>query len=146
MSRLQDVLLPLQQLQEIHRHSVHHKRCISRWGTSKSHQGTLPALTYPFQSVTITKGQPLVNTFLDTVQDSGNSLQRKFCSKCGTPLYNVGGDFGKTLAVFYSALDDYHLDTEVTPKPKVEYYSKDRLSWVGPVGGAEQPRTKPGRD
>ena len=96
----------------------------------------------------ITRGAPLVTTFLDTVQDSGNALQRKFCSQCGSPLYNIGGDFGKTLAVFYSALDDYdvHLDGDATPTPKVEYYSKNRLGWMGPIDGAQQPRTKPGRD
>lgn len=119
----------------------------------------LPGCVYPFdlksprphseiKSVTVTKGDTLVSTYLDAVQDSGNALQRKFCSRCGTPLYNIGGDFGKTLAVFYSALDDYDCcsDGDTIPKPKVEYYSKDRLPWVGPIEGAQQPRTKPGRD
>ena len=55
----------------------------------------------------VTKGEEQVNTFEDKVQDSGNALQRRFCSVCATPLWNDGGDFGKSLAVFYSALDDF---------------------------------------
>ena len=87
-----------------------------------------------------------MTTFADNVQDSGNALQRKFCSKCGAPLYITGCEFGKMISVFYSALDDYHLGGEASPKPQVEYYSKDRLDWVKPLEGADQPRTKPGRD
>lgn len=79
--------------------------------------------------------------FEDTVQDSGNPIPRNFCSKCASPLFNTNGDFGKTMAVFYSALDDF-------PKipPAVEYYSKDRVDWVKPVDGSERPKTKPGRE
>lgn len=90
-----------------------------------------------------------MHTYDDTVQDSGNALDRHFCAKCATPLYNSRGDFGKTLAVFYSALDDFNIDEkgEKSEKaPKVEYYAKGRAGWVQPVDGAVQAKTKPGRD
>ncbi|EJD01686.1 uncharacterized protein FOMMEDRAFT_22047 [Fomitiporia mediterranea MF3/22] len=119
----------------------------------KKYTGTVFTTNVVFaanNSIRITKGENLVSAFKDTVQDSGNSLSRKFCSLCGSPLYNTGGDFGRTLAVFYSALDDFNVvgDDGIAKeaKPQVEYYSKVRTSWVRSVEGAEQPKTKPGRD
>ena len=90
----------------------------------------------------MTKGAGLVTTYLDPKQESDTILQRKFCSRCGTPLYTLG----TTLAVFYSALDNYEVNGDAHPKPQIEYYSKDRLPWVKPVEGAQQPKKKPGRD
>ncbi|KAJ3809312.1 Mss4-like protein [Lentinula lateritia] len=97
-------------------------------------------------SLTITKGENLLSTYRDATQDSGNALKRIFCSQCGSPLYNNGGDAGKTLAVFYSALIDFGTEDQKDPKPELEYYTKDRVAWVHAVEGAEQARTKPGRD
>ncbi|KAH8107699.1 Mss4-like protein [Cristinia sonorae] len=117
---------------------------------------------FPHGSAKITKGTP--STYHDSAQDSGNALARVFCPTCSSPLFNLGGDFGKTLAVFYGALDDFNVcvdphpvvvaappgarELEVTRTavaPQVEYYVKDRVSWVSPVLGAEQAQTKPGR-
>ncbi|KAJ4479032.1 Mss4-like protein [Lentinula aciculospora] len=114
----------------------------------KKYTGTVftTNVVFPAGSVTITKGNNLLSNYRDTTQDSGNALNRKFCSQCGTPLYNVGGDFGKTLAVFYSALIDFGTEEEKDRKPEVEFYTKDRAAWVHPVEGAEQAGTKPGRD
>lgn len=94
------------------------------------------------QSITITKGEPLITHFSDGAQDSGNVLERKFCSKCGTPLYITNCEHGQMISVFYSALDDYRIDGKM-PKPQVEFYSKDRVEWVQPIEGAAHPRTKP---
>ncbi|KAL5487583.1 hypothetical protein ACEPAI_5691 [Sanghuangporus weigelae] len=118
----------------------------------KKYTGTVftTNVVFPAGSVRVTSGESAISIFHDTAQDSGNSLLRKFCGICGSPLYNEGGDFGRTLAVFYSALDDFttfEADSPTKePKPQVEYYSKDRVSWVHPTEGAEQPKTKPGRD
>lgn len=101
-----------------------------------------------FQSERITKGESLVRAYRDATQDSGNTLQRVFCGTCATPLYLYGGEgAGRRLAVFYSALDDFGVEGDQgPPPPQVEYYTKDRVSWVKPIEGAEQPRTWPGRD
>jgi len=98
-------------------------------------------VVFPSNSVRITKGEDAIKIFNDTVQDSGNPLPRHFCSRCASPLFSTNGDFGKTMSVHYSALDDF-------PKapPDVEYYSKDRVHWVTPVEGSDKPRTKPGRE
>ena len=89
----------------------------------------------------ITKGEDKVKTYNDEKQDSGNAIPRHFCSECASPLYSSNGDFGKTIAVYYSALDDFEMKS-----PEVEYYSKDRTHWVHPVEGALAAHTKPGRD
>jgi len=125
----------------------------------KKYTGTIftTNVVFPAGSAHITRGQPFVSTYYDGAQDSQNALTRIFCSRCASPLYNLGGDSGKTLAVFYSALDDFtqvladpHVGEEKDKErkdvvPSVEYYVKDRVSWVGPVAGAEQATTKPGR-
>ncbi|TCD66313.1 hypothetical protein EIP91_001559 [Steccherinum ochraceum] len=118
-------------------------------------------VVFPSGSAKITNGQPFVSTYYDGAQDSKNPLTRIFCSRCSSPLYNLGGNSGKTCAVFYSALDDFDIladpheseqgtgQRETVKKdvvPSVEYYTKDRISWVAPVPGAEQAKTKPGRD
>ncbi|KAJ3998350.1 Mss4-like protein [Lentinula boryana] len=114
----------------------------------KKYTGTVftTNVVFPTGSLTMTKGKELLSSFRDGAQDSGNALQRNFCSQCGSPLYNDGGDSGKTLAVFYSALTDFGTEDEKDRKPEVEYYTKDRAAWVHPVEGAEQARTKPGRE
>lgn len=132
-------------------------------------------LFFVLQSAKITKGQSFVSIYYDAAQDSLNALTRVFCSRCSSPLYIFGGD-GKSLSVFYSALDDFEEvvdshslergvdgeggkadktegEAEVGTKekwktavmPKLEYYVKDRLSWVAPVQGAEQANTRPDR-
>jgi len=102
----------------------------------------LLSLTFS-QSQKITKGEHLVKVFADKDQDSGNVLYRHFCSMCGAPLFNTNGDFGKTMAVFYGALEPA---CTAGNQPTVEYYSKDRLPWVPHFPGTETPMTKPGRD
>ena len=91
----------------------------------------------------MTQGENLISTFHDSAQDSGNALARHFCSQCGSPLYNSNGDFGRTIAVFTSALDDETLSKR---QPEMEYYAKDRVEWLPEFKGAERANTKPGRD
>ncbi|KAJ3936104.1 MAG: Mss4-like protein [Lentinula lateritia] len=101
---------------------------------------------FPGGSLTFIKGENLLSTYKDAAQDSGNSIKRIFCSKCGSPLYNEGGDDAKTVSVFYSALIDFTTEDEKNRKPELEFYTKDRLEWVHAVKGAEQSETIPGRD
>ncbi|KAH8118827.1 Mss4-like protein [Phellopilus nigrolimitatus] len=120
----------------------------------KKYTGTVftTNVVFPADTVNVTKGAPLVRTFHDSAQDSGNALLRRFCGLCSAPLYNsnaAGPDAERTLAVFYSALDDFPgapADVPVRPGetavPRVEYYGKDRAAWVRPVDGAEQVSSK----
>jgi len=100
-------------------------------------------LVFPANTQKIVKGEHLVKIFADKEQDSGNVLYRHFCSECGAPLFNTNGDFGKTIAVFYGALE---MSCTAGKQPAIEYYSKDRLSWLPPFPGTEKTMTKPGRE
>ena len=98
----------------------------------------------------ISKGESSVHIFDDPDQDSGNVLKRVACQRCRTPMYSaniIKGEMGPTIAIAYSALDDFDKteDGKEIP-PEVEYYVKDRTAWVQPVPGALQAKTKPGRD
>lgn len=136
-------MLPLFKLQNIYRDCFHHQRCVSRRGRLEGICLPMVAVVKPrhWQSQRILTGQELVNVYIDQAQDSGNQLLRHFCSNCGSPLFNTNGDFGQTMAVFYSALVDF----EHKP-PEVEYYSKDRISWLPAFPGTLTAPTKPGRD
>ncbi|KAJ3719340.1 Mss4-like protein [Lentinula raphanica] len=112
----------------------------------KKYTGTVFTTNVVFlaESVSVTKGEDLISTYQDAAQDSGNALKRIFCSRCGSPLYNQGfGDFGRTLAVFTSALTDF--GNREDEKPQIEFYTKDRTAWMHPIEGAEQAKTRPDR-
>lgn len=95
----------------------------------------------------VTKGESLIHTFRDTIQDSGNVLVRRSCQTCAAPLYVDGCENGSAQSVFYSALDDFDRAEDGKERPpQVEYYAKDRVAWVSQVQGAQQAKTKPGRD
>ncbi|TDL25891.1 hypothetical protein BD410DRAFT_783871 [Rickenella mellea] len=114
----------------------HCKNCKKYTGTAFTTN-----LVFPAGTLRVTKGEDLIKLYHDPAQDSGNALDRHFCSNCGSPLFNLNGDFGKTLAVFCGALEDWDHRA-----PQIEYYSKDREQWVAEITGAEQATTKPGRD
>ncbi|GAW06437.1 molybdenum cofactor biosynthesis protein [Lentinula edodes] len=84
---------------------------------------------FPGGALTFMKGENLLSTYKDAAQDSGNAIKRVFCSKCGSPLYNEGGDDAKIVSVFYSALIDFATRDEKNRKPELEFYTKDRLEW-----------------
>ncbi|KAF8522561.1 Mss4-like protein [Hysterangium stoloniferum] len=88
----------------------------------------------------IVTGADLVKTYVDEAQDSGNALPRHFCLNCGSPLFNTNGDFGRTMAVFSSALEGFEHH-----KPEIEYYTKGRVQWLPEFGGTQVAQTKPGR-
>ena len=82
----------------------------------------------------ITKGEELIKAYHDAEQDSGNTIDRHFCLTCGTPLYIKGEKSRSHYAVFYSALDNTG-----NPKPVLEYYTKDRVSWLPELEGTKKP-------
>jgi hypothetical protein len=132
----------------------------------KKYTGTVftTNVVFPHSSHNITEGEDLITVYHDEKQDSSNPLDRHFCSKCGSPLFNTGGDGGKSMAVFYGAIDEWPDECLVSsanrgeekggegerlpPGPAVEYYGKDRTWWVSdPVcDGAKVAATKPGRE
>ncbi|KAF8500036.1 Mss4-like protein [Gautieria morchelliformis] len=97
-------------------------------------------VVFPAGSHRITKGEKLITVYQDEAQDSGNALPRHFCANCGSPLFNTNGDFGRTMAVFYSALEGFEHRA-----PEVEYYAKDRVKWLPEFPNTERADTKPGQ-
>ncbi|KAF8585694.1 hypothetical protein K439DRAFT_1388061, partial [Ramaria rubella] len=115
----------------------------------KKYTGTVFTMNVVFpaartQTHRLISGEELITVYHDTTQDSGNVLLRHFCSNCGSPLFNTNGDFGRTMAVFYSALDGFIHESQVGPE--IEYYAKDRVRWLPDFPGAQRAKTKPGRD
>lgn len=89
-----------------------------------------------------------MHTFRDTFQDSGNVLVRHSCQTCAAPVFVQGGkNESGVQSVLYSALDDFETTEDGKERPpQVEYYASDRVAWVSQVQGAQQARTKPGKN
>ncbi|KAK3651222.1 hypothetical protein LTR56_002080 [Elasticomyces elasticus] len=68
---------------------------------------------------------------------SGNTMTNFFCSTCGTLLYRKSSGFPGMSITRIGTVDDHKLH-ETKLKPKLEVFTKDRVSWWPGVQGAEQ--------
>jgi len=68
---------------------------------------------------------------------SGKMMTNYFCSTCGTLMYRVGEAFPGRSILRIGTVDDFHLH-ETKLKPMREIYTKDRVSWLSRVEGAQQ--------
>ncbi|KAH6688625.1 Mss4-like protein [Plectosphaerella plurivora] len=68
---------------------------------------------------------------------SGNLMTNYFCSTCGTLMYRVGALFPGVSILRLGTVDDFNL-AETQLKPKVEAFTKDRVSWFHGLEGAKQ--------
>jgi hypothetical protein len=82
----------------------------------------------PESAVKIT-GQPKI--YQDNNTGSGNTIQRAFCSNCGSPIYTVTPALPGIQIVKLGLFDEI-------PKPTTEIYCKRRLSWNKPIDGVKQ--------
>lgn len=108
--------------------TCHCKNCRQGSGSTGS-----ISLIVPNSTVTIT-GQPKI--YEDSNTASGKTLQRAFCSHCGSPIYttslNAPGFYVLKLGLF-----------DEIPKPSMETYCRSRVSWKKPVDDAKQFETMP---
>lgn len=82
-------------------------------------------LSWPSQQVTLTENPSgIISTFEDTKTESGNSLFRRFCTKCGSTLFIPKEDAG-ILIVAYGGLDN--APKEWTPTHEV--WCKHKKGW-----------------
>lgn len=65
-----------------------------------------------------------------------------FCSTCGTLMYRVGSGFPGCSILRIGTVDDFNLH-ETKLKPRVEQFTKDRVSWLSGVEGAEKHEAMP---
>ncbi|UZJ52142.1 hypothetical protein CBS101457_001462 [Exobasidium rhododendri] len=68
---------------------------------------------------------------------TGNSMANSFCSNCGTLMYRVSSGFPGVSIMRIGTVDDFHLH-ETKLKPRVEQFTKDRVSWLHGAQGVEQ--------
>ncbi|KAI1769415.1 Mss4-like protein [Hypoxylon sp. FL1150] len=66
---------------------------------------------------------------------SGHAMTNHFCGTCGTLMYRVGAAFPGTSILRIGTVDDFSLH-ETRLRPRVEQFTKDRVSWFSGVEGA----------
>ncbi|KAK7422998.1 hypothetical protein QQX98_001288 [Neonectria punicea] len=83
------------------------------------------------------RGQDNLKTFsqLQTI-GSGMTMTNYFCSTCGTLMYRVGAAFPGHSILRIGTVDDFNLH-ETKLRPRVEQFTKDRVSWFTGVEGAK---------
>lgn len=101
----------------------HCKNCRQASGATASMN-----LIAPESAVKIT-GQPKM--YQDGNTDSGNKIQRAFCSNCGSSIYSASPNMPGSQVVKLGLFDEI-------PKPAMELYCKSRVFWQKPVDGAKQ--------
>lgn len=85
-----------------------------------------------FQGFTVTEGEDFLQTYTDTMTDSGQGLQRQFCKNCGsnmfnfTPLYDI-------VSVSAGVLDDFE-----EWRPTLEQYCIHRADYLEPAKSVEK--------
>ncbi|OTB03662.1 hypothetical protein M426DRAFT_321587 [Hypoxylon sp. CI-4A] len=66
----------------------------------------------------------------------GFAMTNHFCGTCGTLMYRVGAGFPGAKILRIGTVDDFNLH-ETKLRPRVEQFTKDRVSWFTGVEGAE---------
>ena len=64
-------------------------------------------------------------------------MTSNFCSICGSLMYRVSSGFPGVTILRLGQVDDLKL-FETALKPRLEQFSKDRVSWLHGVEGLEQ--------
>lgn len=68
---------------------------------------------------------------------SGKKMTNYFCGTCGTLMYRVGERWPGNSIMRIGTVDDFHLH-ETKLKPRVEQYTKSRVSWLHGAEGVDQ--------
>lgn len=93
----------------------------------------------PGDGFSVTSGLP--KEFLKKA-DSGNKITSHFCGDCGSTMWRDGDAFGPAKIIKVGTLDDSKALEDA--KPGVELFAPERMSWLGPVAGAQQLQGMPG--
>ena len=68
---------------------------------------------------------------------SGNTKTNFFCYTCGTLMYRCSSAFPGRSILRIGTVDDFNL-METILRPRVEQFTKDRVSWFSGVDGVKQ--------
>jgi hypothetical protein len=66
-----------------------------------------------------------------------NTMTNYFCKTCGTLMYRVGTGFPGHSILRLGTVDDFHL-METKLKPRIEQFTKDRVTWLTVAEGVIQ--------
>ena len=94
------------------------------------------AVLAPDSSFRVLSGE--TSTYAKTA-DSGNSIERVFCLRCGTPVWWVGEGFPGLVVLTVSSLDNPEAIT-----PSREVWTNSAVSWCRIREGIEKFRECPG--
>lgn len=99
-----------------------------------------PTLTSS-QQFTITSapsGKDKVKIYADTSSKSGSTINRSFCTDCGSRLWNQFSNPGYTAEIIAVASGALDLGDEelLAWKPEREYYCARKGSWLGSAGAS----------
>jgi hypothetical protein len=86
----------------------------------------------PEQGFTITEGEDLLSTYVDKMTDTGNPLERTFCSLCGSNMFNFPSQFENIVSIAAGSLDDFE-----SWKPTLEQYCLHRADFLEKMKGVE---------
>ncbi|KAA8647049.1 GFA family protein [Aspergillus tanneri] len=79
--------------------------------------------------LTITKGADTLRTYEDRATDSGATVERSFCTGCGSPVIAENKiKFPGTVIVTYGTIE---LETGQKWEPNLEYFCKRKAEWLG---------------
>ncbi|KAJ5476102.1 Glutathione-dependent formaldehyde-activating enzyme/centromere protein V [Penicillium sp. IBT 31633x] len=91
---------------------------------------------YKKDAVTITKGAGALRTYEDHATDSGATVERSFCTGCGSPVIAENKiKFPGAVIVTYGTME---LEQEENWKPSLEYFCKRKADWLGTPAGTEK--------
>jgi hypothetical protein len=68
---------------------------------------------------------------------TANTMTNSFCKTCGSLLYRRGTGFPNMTIMRVGTIDDFSL-METKLKPRVEQFTKDRVSWLKGAEGVKQ--------
>ena len=87
---------------------------------------------------THTRGKDKLTKFSQNkIIASGNTMGNHFCSVCGTLMYRISSGFPGLLITRIGTIDDFDLHATKL-KPRLEQFTKDRVSWLKGGEGVRQ--------
>ncbi|OJJ68924.1 hypothetical protein ASPBRDRAFT_32684 [Aspergillus brasiliensis CBS 101740] len=84
--------------------------------------------------LTIKSGESLIQSYTDNKVDSGNTLNRRFCRVCGSPVYITSSQAEGFVVVPTGTMDG---EAARKWKPQVEFYCRARREYLPEVEGTE---------
>ncbi|PKY01783.1 DUF636 domain protein [Aspergillus campestris IBT 28561] len=89
---------------------------------------------YKQSELQITQGNHSITTYQDKTTESGNALQRSFCTTCGSNLF-IGNDAMDKLGAV--SVTSGTIDDQSGLRPTLEVWGRGRREWLSPVEGAD---------